>query len=391
MKYDFDSIINREGTDAIKLTAMMENWGRTDLIPMWVADMDFAAGPFVLDAIRRRCDRGILGYTCKGDHYYNAIIHWINDRYGMSAVKENITFVGGIVPGIALAIDCFSKSGDKVLIQPPVYHPFRNVSTAYGREVVTNPLMLENGQYRMDLDDLRNKAKGCKLMILCNPHNPGGIVWTKEELQAVAEICAKEHVMVFSDEIHADLTLPPCKHTPFCMISEEARQNTVTFMAPSKAFNIAGISASHVIIYNKEWHQQFEAFLERGELNMGHVFATLCVEACYTEGKEWLDQCIRYIQGNIDYVNTFLKEHCPRIKAIEPHASYLIWLDCRELGLTPEQLTDFFVDKAHLALNDGYIFGEEGKGFMRLNIGSPRSIIEKAMKQLAEAYKRQGY
>lgn len=391
MKYDFDRIIDREGTAAIKLTGLQENWGRTDLIPLWVADMDFAAPPCILNAIRERCDREILGYTSKHDGYYQSIVGWVHNRYGMQVTKEEITFVSGIVPGLSLALNCFTKKGDKVLIQPPVYHPFRNVSVANGREVVTNPLILKDGSYHMDLADFREKVKGCKVFILCNPHNPGGIVWTEEELEAVANICYEENVLVFSDEIHADLTLPPYKHKPFSMVNEKAKINSVTFMAPSKAFNIPGISASHVIIYDKHRHEQFEQFLEAGESNMGHVFAFLSVEAAYTQGAEWLDQCIAYIQGNIDYVDAYLKERMPKIKAIRPHASYLVWLDCRELNLSKEALTDFFVDKAHLALNDGWIFGEEGTGFMRLNIGSPRAIIEKAMKQLEEAYRKMNF
>ena len=391
MIYDFDRIIDREGTAAIKLAGLQKHWGRTDLIPLWVADMDFASPPFILDAIRRRCDREILGYTSEHDGYYRSIIDWVKSRYGMSVDRGAITFVGGIVPGIAFAINCFTARGDKILIQPPVYHPFRQVSLANGRQVVTNPLILEDGVYRMDIDDFCRKVKGCKLFILCNPHNPGGVVWKEEELCAVAEICYEEGVLVLSDEIHADLTLPPYRHRPFCMVGERAKMNSVTFMAPSKAFNIPGISASQAIIYDKALHRRFETFLEAGESNMGHVFAFLSVEAAYTHGTEWLDQCLAYIQGNIDYTADFLQEHTPKIRVLRPHASYLLWLDCRALCLSQEALNDFFVDKAHLALNDGALFGEEGKGFMRLNVGSPRSVLERALKQLVEAYVVMGF
>ena len=224
------------------------------------------------------------------------------------------------------------------------------------------------------------------MFILCNPHNPGGIVWTEEELQQVADICYEEGVLVFSDEIHADLTLPPRKHRPFALISEKARMNSVTFMSPSKAFNMPGLTASHALIFNPELTKTFRKFMDACELDLGHVFAFLSVEAAYSHGTEWLDQCLTYIQGNIDYVDAFLKEHAPKVKVIRPQASYLVWLDCREMGLSQEALNDFFVDKAHLALNDGVSFGEEGRGFMRLNVASPRSVIEQAMKQLAEAY-----
>lgn len=386
MKYDFNRIIDRKGTSAVKVEGLQENWGRTDLLPLWVADMDFATAPFVTEAIQKRCENGILGYTSKPESYFRVIINWVKQRYDMDVTKEMIRFTPGIVPGIGMAMNCFSQKGDKVMIQPPVYHPFAWITSRNGRELVINPLKWEDGMYRMDLDAFREQVKGCKLFILCNPHNPGGVVWTEEELKAVAEICYEEKVLVFSDEIHADLTLPPHKHRPFAAVCEKAKMNSVTFMSPSKAFNMPGLSASHAIIYNEELRKQFHAFQETCELDMGHVFAFLSVEAAYSQGTEWLDQCLAYIQGNIEYVDECLKAHAPKIKVIRPQASYLIWLDCRELGLDQQALVDFFVDKAHLALNDGAMFGKEGTGFMRMNVASPRSVIEQAMRQLAEAY-----
>lgn len=387
MKYNFDQLIDRSGTSAIKLEGMKENWGRTDLLPMWVADMDFATAPFVREAIQKRLEHPILGYTAKPDSYYNAIIRWNKERYNLQVKKEMITYVPGIVPGIGLAINAFTEKGDKIMIQPPVYHPFIWLPERNGRTVVYNPLKWVDGQLRMDLETFREQVKGCKVFILCNPHNPGGIVWTEQELQTVAEICYEEHVLVFSDEIHADLTLPPYKHRPFATISEKARMNSVTFMSPSKAFNMPGLTASHVLIFNDSLLNQFHKLIESCELDMGHVFAFPAVEAAYSNGTEWLEQCLAYIQGNIDYVSNFLKKNLPAIKVIPPHASYLLWLDCRELGLSQEALNAFFVDKAHLALNDGAMFGKEGIGFMRMNIGCPRSVVEKAMNQLLEASK----
>ena len=255
---------------------------------------------------------------------------------------------------------------------------------------MTNPLKMVDGTYRMDMEHFREQVKGCKVFILCNPHNPGGIVWTDEELRQVADICYEEGVLVFSDEIHADLTLPPLKHRPFATISEKARMNSVTFMSPSKAFNMPGLTASHALIFDSDLRVKFRKFMDACELDMGHVFAFPAVEAAYSHGTEWLDQCLAYIQGNIDYVDAFLREHTPKIKAIRPQASFLVWLDCREMNLSQEALNDFFVDKAHLALNDGESFGEEGRGFMRLNVGTPRAVLEQAMKQLAEAYERMG-
>ena len=386
MKYNFDQVIDRGGTSAIKVEGLQENWGRTDLIPLWVADMDFATAPFVTEAIKKRCEHPVLGYTSKPESYYQAIINWNKVRYGLEVEKEMIHFVPGIVPGLGMALNTFTEKGDKVLIQPPVYGPFHWLNTRGDRTLVTNPLKLVDGMYRMDMEAFREQVKGCKVFILCNPHNPGGVVWTEEELKEVAEICYEEGVLVFSDEIHADLTLPPHKHRPFAMVSEKARMNCVTFMSPSKAFNMPGLTASHALIFNPKLRRKFHAYLESCELDLGHVFAFLAIEAAYTHGTEWLDQCLTYIQGNIDYVDEFLKSHTPKIKAIRPQASFLVWLDCREMGLTQDALNDFFVDKAHLALNNGVAFGEEGEGFMRLNVASPRCVLEKAMKQLADAY-----
>ena len=387
MKYDFDQIIDRRGTHSVKYDAVETHWGRTDLIPMWVADMDFATAPFVTEAVQQRCEQGLFGYTLPHEGYYQAIVQWNRDRYGWAIQKEQLQFVPGIVPGLAIAVNSLTAVGDRILIQPPVYHPFAWVVERNGRQLVKNPLKWVDGRLRMDMEDFRRKVKGCKVFILCNPHNPGGLVWTEEELREVARICAEESVVVFSDEIHADLTLPPHRHHPFASVCEEARQNSVTFMSPSKAFNMPGFAASHALIFNPSLRERFHRYMEACELGMGHVFAFIAVEAAYSQGTEWLSQCLTYIQGNVDYVDEFLKEHAPRIKAIRPEASFLVWLDCRELGLTQPQLVDFFVDQAHLALNDGAMFGQEGVGFMRLNVGAPRATIEKAMTQLAEAYR----
>lgn len=387
MKYHFDEVIDRNGTSAIKLEGLKEFWGRTDLIPLWVADMDFATAPFVTEAIQKRCENPVLGYTSKPDSYYQAIIRWNQERYGLDIEKEMINFVPGIVPGIGMALNTFTEKGDKVMIQSPVYGPFSWLNIRNDRVLVTNPLKLVDGMYRMDMEAFREQIKGCKVFILCNPHNPGGVVWNNEELQEVADICYEEGVLVFSDEIHADLTLPPLKHRPFAMISEKARMNSITFMSPSKAFNMPGLTASHVLIFNPRLRRKFHKFMETCEFDLGHVFAFLAVEAAYSHGTEWLDQCLAYIQGNIDYVDVFTKQNTPKIKVIRPQASYLVWLDCREMECSQEDLVDFFVDKAHLALNDGVSFGAEGEGFMRLNVATPRSVLERAMSQLLEAYK----
>ena len=389
MNYDFDQVIERQGTDAIKLEEMKNVWGRTDLIPLWVADMDFPTPPFVLDAVRKRCEHPILGYTSKSDGYYQSIINWVANRYEMLITAQEINYVPGIVAGLGMAINCFTKPGDKIIIMPPVYPPFSWLVTRNHRELLACPMLLENGEYHMNLDYIRSHGEGAKVLILCNPHNPGGVVWKREELEALADFCAENNILVFSDEIHADLTLPPYKHVPFAMVSKRARNNSVTFMAPSKTFNMPGVAASHTIIFNKGLREQFETYLASGELNAGHVFAFDAVKAAFTYGSEWLDQCLTYIQQNIDYVDNFLKSYAPKIKAMRPHASFLVWLDCRELGLSQKALNEFFVEGAGLALNDGETFGKEGIGFMRLNVASPRVVLEKAMSQLAAAYQKQ--
>ena len=386
MNYNFDKVTDRRGTDAIKWERMQAMWGRTDLLPLWVADMDFETPSFILDAIKKRCEHPILGYTSKSDDYYQAIVNWVGQRYGMSVLPEEIDYVPGIVAGLGMAINCYTNPGDKIIIMPPVYHPFKWLTVRNKREVVECPMILSNGEYRMNLDLLRTVGTDARVLILCNPHNPGGVVWKREELEAVADFCAENNILVFSDEIHADLTLPPYKHIPFAMVSDRARNNSVTFMAPSKTFNMPGVSASHAIIFNKELREQFKRHLEAGELNMGHVFAFDAVKAAYSNGTEWLDQCLAYIQSNIDYVDDFLKKNAPKIKVMRPQASFLIWLDCRELNMSQKELNAFFVEDAHLALNDGEMFGKEGIGFMRLNIASPREIIMQAMNQLKAAY-----
>ncbi len=385
MKYNFDEIIDRRGTESVKWDAVSERWGRNDLLPMWVADMDFRTPPFVMEALRKRLEHEVLGYTFACEEWYTSIINWLQNRHGWKVKREELTFMPGIVRGLAFAIQCFTKKGDKVMVMPPVYHPFFLVTEKNKREVVYSPLVLRDGQYYIDFDRFRKDIQGCKLLILSNPHNPGGRVWTREELEQIAEICYESKTLVISDEIHADLTLPPYQHITFALVSEKARQNSLVFMSPSKAFNMPGLASSYCIIENKEICRCFQEYMEASELSEGHLFAYLSVAAAYSNGTEWLDQVLVYIQSNIDFTDAFLSEYIPDIKMIRPQASYLVFLDCRTLGLNQKELVDLFVDGAHLALNDGTMFGKEGEGFMRLNVACPRSVLEKALKQLKEA------
>ena len=385
MKYNFDEIIDRRGTESVKWDAVNERWGRSDLLPMWVADMDFRTPPFVLNALKKRLEHEVLGYTFACDAWYTSIIEWLKQRHDWNVSREMLTFMPGIVRGLAFAIQCFTEKGDKVMVMPPVYHPFFLVTEKNKRKVVYSPLMLRDSQFYIDFERFRRDVQGCKLLILSTPHNPGGRVWTSEELKQIAEICKENGTLVISDEIHADLTLPSHRHNTFACVSETARMNSLVFMSPSKAFNMPGLASSYCIVENPEIRCQFQEYMEASEFNEGHLFAYLSVAAAYSNGTEWLDQALSYIQDNIDFTDRYLREHMPAISMIRPQASYLIFLDCRKLGLNQEELVSLFVEGAHLALNDGTIFGKEGEGFMRLNVACPRSVLEKALKQLEQA------
>lgn len=391
MKYDFDEIIERRGTDSVKWDGVKNVWGRDDLLAMWVADMDFRTPPFVMNALRKRLEHEVLGYTFACEEWYTSICAWLHNRHQWEITREMLTFVPGIVRGQAFALQCFTEPGDRVMVMTPVYHPFFLVTERLGREAVYSPLDLHDGQYHIDFDRFRKDIQGCKVLILCNPHNPGGRVWTIEELREIAAICRDSGTFVISDEIHADLTLPPYKHHPFATVSEEAAANSLVFMAPSKAFNMPGLGSSYAITVNPTIRERFQTFMEAGEFCEGHLLAYIGAAAAYQEGAEWLEQMLAYIKGNIDFTENYLKEYIPTISMIRPQASYLVFLDCRKLGLSQEALARLFAEKAHLALNDGTMFGKPGEGFMRLNVGCPRLVLEQALRQLRDAVYDKGY
>ena len=385
MTYDFDELLERRGTDSVKWDGVQEVWGRDDLLPLWVADMDFRTPPFVMDALQRQLSGGVLGYTRPCADWAPAICDWLLRRHGWQVETGWISFVPGIVRAQALALLCFTRPGDRVAVMNPVYHPFFLVTQRLEREVVFSPLVLRDGHYHIDYARLEQDLDGCRVLILCNPHNPGGRVWTEDELRRVADICHRRGVMVLSDEIHADLTLPGYRHHPFATVSPRAAAISLTFMAPSKAFNMPGLASSYAIAVDPGIRRRFQTFLEAGEFGEGHMLAYVGCAAAYREGEEWLGQLLDYIQGNIDFTEQFLKERIPAIGMIRPQASYLIFLDCRRLGLPQPELVNLFVDKAHLALNDGTMFGRGGEGFMRLNVGCPRSVLRRALEQLEQA------
>ncbi|MDE6804423.1 MAG: PatB family C-S lyase [Muribaculaceae bacterium] len=387
-KYDFDTEIERRGSGALKTDALGERYGRPDLIPLWVADMDFATPDFIIDALRRRLDHPVLGYTIEPADYRPAIIDWVRRRHGWELKPEWLTYIPGIVKGIAMVMNVFTKPGDKVIVQPPVYHPFSIVSRLNGREVVENPLVkLPDGGYAMDLEHLEKIAPGCKLLILSNPHNPAGIVWDTETLRRLADICKRNGIVVISDEIHSDMTLFGHKHVPFATVSPEAESISITFGAPSKTFNIAGVVSSYAVVSDPELRSRFYNWLEANELSAPDIFAPIATIAAYRKGEEWRVQMLEYIEDNIRYVEDYCSRYIPEIKPLRPQASFLVWMDCRELGLDHDGLNALFVDKAGLALNDGEMFGHGGEGYMRLNVGCPRATLTKALDSLRDAVK----
>lgn len=384
--YDFDTVIDRTGSGALKYTMMKELFGRSDLIPLWVADMEFATPPFILKALRDRLQHPIMGYTGLPDGYFNTVSDWIFKLHGWKADACHMRYIPGIVKGIGMVIEAFLKPGDKVIIQTPVYHPFRLVPQAKGHEVVYNPLVpVYDGDrivtYRMDFDQLESVIDdSTRLLILCNPHNPAGICWSTDTLDRLSEITGRHDMIVLSDEIHGEMALFGHKHHPY------TADNAITFMAPSKTFNIAGIVSSYVIIQNPDIRQRFFSYLDGAELDMADIFAPIATMAAYSEeGDVWRREMLHYVEGNVDFVDSWLRNNIPSVKCVRPEASFLVWLDCRELGLDQKSLVNLFVNGARLALNDGEMFSEQGIGFMRMNVGCPRSILATALQRLKNA------
>ncbi len=386
MQYHFDEIIDRKGTSCVKHDLMEPHFGNNDLLPMWVADMDFRTPDFIMDAIRKRCEHEVLGYTFGSESYFQSIITWLKKHYHITAHREELHFIPGIVSGIAFCIQAFTQKGDKILITPPVYPPFIDLPQNNDRELVSSPLQIINGRFSIDFDDLAIKSKDCKLMILSNPHNPGGTVWSKNDLLQIADICYQNGMILISDEIHADLTLPGYRHTSFSTISEQARNISITFIAPSKTFNIAGLGSSVCYIRNSKLKNTFYGFLEHYETANGNVFAYVGAEAAFKFGEDWLRQVKEYIYENVLFLDQYLKESLPAVKAVLPEASYLVWLDFNALPLTHEALKTMLIDKAKVALNDGTNFGgEQYRGYFRINIGCPRATLKMALDAIAKA------
>jgi cystathionine beta-lyase len=389
-RYDFDQVIDRKCSGSVKVDGLKKIFGNESLTPMWVADMDFETPDFVVNALKQRLEHPVFGYTMEPDDFRPAIKDWVSTHHGWEIESDWITYIPGIVKGIGMVINALLDKGDKIIIQPPVYHPFRLVSQRNGHEVVYNPMKeLPGGGYEMDFENLEQVCDDrCKLLILANPHNPAGIVWSRETLVKLAEFCHRKGLVVVSDEIHCDMALYGNKHIPFASVSPEAAACSITFAAPSKTFNIAGIVCSYAVVPDDDLRRKFYDWLDANEFGSAPIFSYIATIAAFRNGEEWRRQMLEYVERNIEYVMSFCKERIPQIRPLRPQASFLVWLDCRDLNLDHDSLIALFKDKAGLALNDGEMFNPGGEGFMRLNVGTPLSVLETALNNLEKAIKR---
>ena len=386
-KYNFDEIVDRINTNCLKYDARNSFFGNPDVLPLWVADMDFRTPDFIVEAIKKRAEHEIFGYTFRTEAYTQSIVNWLKNRHNWAIRPEWISFSPGVVAGLTLAIEALSDAGEGVIVQPPVYFPFFDSVKGSGRQLIENPLKLENGRYYFDLEDLRSKiTPATKLLLLSNPHNPGGMAWTREELSSLTQICLDHKIVIISDEIHSDLIFDGHKHTPLASISKEVAQNSITLMAPSKTFNTAGLTTSFLVIPNKRHFVAYERVMRLPHLHMGNIFGTIALEAAYTHGQNWLSQLLTYLQENYQALETFFNEKLPEVKVMRPEATYLIWIDFSAYGLTDEALNKKLID-AGVGLNRGTQFGKQGAGFMRINIGCPRSILQAALERIEKAFK----
>ena len=388
MKYDFDKIVDRTGTESLKWVYPRKVLKVEDAIPLWVADMDFEAPPAVVEAIKRRAAHGVYGYPLVPPSFYASAIDWLKRRHAWEVQKSWMAMTPGIVPALNYAVRAFTKPGDPVIIQTPVYHPFYYAVENNGRRVVRNALKFDGARYTMDFDDLRTKidAPG-RMLILCSPHNPVGRVWTREELETLNRIAVERDLLVISDEIHADLVYRGHKHHVLAALSPELAQQTITCVAPSKTFNIPGLSTAAVVAPNADLLAKFKDESERAGFELGQVFGIVGFEAAYTHGEDWLEELLPYLEANIDFLENSLVERLPKIRLVRPEGTYLALLDCRGLGIDPTTLNNFFLKKARVYFSDGLVFGRELEGFVRINLGCPRALLREALERIEAAVK----
>jgi len=384
--YDFDTIIQRENTACVKYDLRKEFFGTSSIQPLWVADMDFETPDFIREAVMKRAAHPVYGYTFRTESFSQSIVNWMIRRYHWEIKKEWVSFSPGVVPALNMAVLAFTDPGDKVVVQPPVYFPFFTAVKNHGRELVYNQLVEKNGHYEMDFDDLERRIdERTRLLLLCHPHNPVGRLWTKQELETLVEICARKNVIIVSDEIHSDLMLHGNIHIPLASLSEKAAEISLTCIAPSKTFNLAGLSTSALIIPNESHRKTYEKMLDNLHVGMGNLFGIITLEAAYNGGDVWLMQLLAYLDQNYKLLTDFFEARIPKVKVIPADATYLIWLDFRKLGLKNKELKEFIIEKAGLGLNDGPSFGPGGDGFQRINIALPRKSLLKALEKLEKA------
>lgn len=388
--FDFDQEINREGSNSVKYDGRQDMFGKSDVIPVWVADMDFAAPPAVTRALTARAAHPIYGYTLFPDSLYDALIDWMQRRHGWNIQRDWILMCPGVVPSLNAAVMAFTQPGESVIIQPPVYFPFFSAVTQTGRKLIQNPLLLQNGRYTIDFDHLEHCMRQAHLLLLCSPHNPVGRVWQPSELERLLEIAAKHKVMIFSDEIHADLIYPGNQHHTLATLSKHAT-NIITAVAPSKTFNIPGLNLSALIIPDPSTRHAITKVFDTLHVSASNPFSITAFETAYREGEAWLEALLIYLQDTRDSVEAFLSEHLPEIKVIKAEGTYLLWLDCRAMNMTDAQLKHFFIHEAGVGMNPGTQFGAEGSGFMRLNIGAPRPTVLRVLEKIRQARKSNSF
>ncbi len=388
MSFDFSKRVNRKGSNSVKWDMVEDRFSKSDLLPMWVADSDWPTAPAIIEAIQKRSEHGIFGYTFPDKELKGIIVNWLKKHYKWDIKEEWIVFSNGVVPSLNIAINSLTNPGDEVVLQSPVYYPFYSAITNNGCQIVNNQLEESNLEYSFDFDDLREKLNDtenyqsrAKALILCNPHNPVGRVWKEDELKKLGEICVENNLTIISDEIHSDFIYDNNKHIPIASINNDLRENTITFMAPSKSFNIAGLNSSFAIIPNKSLRKEFEVN-KNGLVGSGNIFGLVAMKAAYSKGEEWLKEQLVYLEKNRDYAVDYINNKVSGIKTKKIEGSYLLWLDCRDLNLSQDELKDLFINEIKVALDPGDWFGKGGKGFMRLNLACPREVLKEGLEKI---------
>lgn len=384
IKYNFDEIINRENTNSVKYDLRKEIFGKADIAPMWVADMDFRTPDFVREAVVKKAGDSIYGYSLTENGFKESIVYWMKKRHGWDVNQDCIVYSPGIVPALNLSVLAFSSPKNEVIIQPPVYHPFFSAVRDHGRLLKENSLILNNSNYSIDFKDLKIKAKTAEMLLFCHPHNPVGRIWNKNELEELISVCKENNTIIISDEIHSDLILARKKHIPLLTL-ESSSEITIACYSASKTFNLAGLSTSYLIIPNPDLRSKFQSQINRLHIGMGNFFGTVAQQAAYYKGEEWLNDLLGYLRANLKFLKKYLEKNLPVIKVIETEATYLVWMDFRSLGLTVNELDELLINEAKIGLNSGAMFGKAGEGFQRINIAVPRKVLKNALENLSKA------